>query len=161
MAKALRGTEKTITTELKDAVIRECQNLYATKGLVKAEDLVAIARDPNSPLHDTFEWDDDVAAQKYREVQARTLIKIVTVELANGNTVPNYVNVKMETPEGKTQRGYVPLSFAMKHESLREQILKEAIKEIRLWETRYKDYSSLSGVVNENKVEELESELEL
>lgn len=37
------------------------------------------ARDPSSPLHRYFEWDDSEAAEKYRQVQAGLLIRRVRV----------------------------------------------------------------------------------
>lgn len=48
------------------------------------ENVVKSARDPNSPMHPLFEWDNKVAATKYRLSQARTLITdfyvVVTVD---------------------------------------------------------------------------------
>src|SRR4029434_7353041 len=39
------------------------------------------ARDPTSPLHDFFEWDDSTAAQQYRLGQARQLIRRVKIQV--------------------------------------------------------------------------------
>ena len=39
-----------------------------------AEDVVAAARDPLSPLHSKFQWDDSKAAHRYRLWQARQII---------------------------------------------------------------------------------------
>lgn len=159
--KSLQTTEKALPSELKEAVIRECQDLYQTKGLLQAEDLVERATDPASPLHSAFEWDDTIAAKRYRDVQARVLIKLVTVEISNGSEIPQYVNVRVESADGKEARGYVTLDYAMSQETLREQILKGALREARLWEQRYKDYESLKGVININKVQELEAEINI
>ena len=46
------------------------------------------ARDESSPLHDCFEWNDTTAAEKYRLVQARVLLRLV---------VPVYENSNFET----------------------------------------------------------------
>ena len=43
--------------------------------------VVEDARDPTSPLHGFFEWDDTAAAQQYRLGQARQLIRRVKIEV--------------------------------------------------------------------------------
>jgi len=57
-------------------VVRE---IYARDGEVKASVLVDEARPEESPAHPAFEWRDDVAAEEYRLIQGRQLIKRVTV----------------------------------------------------------------------------------
>jgi len=51
------------------------------EGRLSPNDVVDDARSPDSPLHDYFEWDDTAAAEKYRKVQARQLIRSVKVEV--------------------------------------------------------------------------------
>jgi len=47
--------------------------------------VVADAKSPQSPLHACFEWDDEVAAEKYRDHQARTLIDSVLMTFDEGD----------------------------------------------------------------------------
>jgi len=65
-------------------------------GVLRVEDVVDAARPHNSLLHRYFEWNDSVAAEKYRMEQARHLIKIIVVPMAveDGGivTVPLYVH---------------------------------------------------------------------
>ena len=46
---------------------------------ITASGVVALARKKSSAMHDYFEWDDSIAGEKYRESQARTLIKMLKV----------------------------------------------------------------------------------
>lgn len=65
-------------------------------GLLTAEVVVEDARNPSSPLHAHFDWDNDVAAEKWRLEQARRLIRSVkiTVEVVEDLVaVPKYVHV--------------------------------------------------------------------
>lgn len=55
--------------------------LEQENGNLREQDVVDDARDPASPLHDFFEWDDDVAAQQYRLSQARLLIRRVKIQV--------------------------------------------------------------------------------
>lgn len=159
MAKALT-TRKTSLSEKKHKILeQECNRLFQTKGVLQASDLVAVASDDTHPLHDLFEWDDSLAAQKYREAQARILITVVRVETPSGNDLPKYVNVKFLDDKGNKQRGYVTLDLAMKEQTLKEQIISAALREVRHWESKYKDYQELGGIINEDQVEELEASL--
>ena len=40
-------------------------------GVLQAEDVIAYAKDPDTALHQEFEWDDNEAAHQYRLEQAR------------------------------------------------------------------------------------------
>jgi hypothetical protein len=46
-------------------------------GVLSPADVVEDARNPNSPLHDIFIWDDTAAAHSYRILQAQTIIRTV------------------------------------------------------------------------------------
>ncbi len=49
------------------------------------------ARDPEHPLHNRFEWDDSIAAERYRIDQARTLISLVRVSFTTAEGVEKTV----------------------------------------------------------------------
>jgi hypothetical protein len=53
--------------------------LVVTHGEVSPETIVDTAKDRKSPLHQVFEWDDNVAAQEHRLHQARQLIRTIVV----------------------------------------------------------------------------------
>lgn len=61
-----------MTTSMRDELlaIRD-----ANDGVLTPEIVVDVARDPSHPLHSRFEWDDSVAAEKYRRDQAHQLIQ--------------------------------------------------------------------------------------
>jgi hypothetical protein len=53
------------------------------------------AADPQSPLHESFEWDNDVAGERWRLEQARQLIRSFRVVVSRRTvsvTVPAYVS---------------------------------------------------------------------
>jgi hypothetical protein len=47
----------------------------ANDGVLKPEFVLDAARDPEHPLHSRFEWDDSVAAERFRREQAHRLIQ--------------------------------------------------------------------------------------
>ena len=50
-------------------------------GKLTPELLFEDARNPDSPLHPQFDWDDSTAAEKYRIQQARNLLCSATIEV--------------------------------------------------------------------------------
>lgn len=76
-------------------------------GRITPRALVDAARDPDSPLHSFFEWDDSEAAEKYREMQARTLLRSCTrreVIHKRRVEIPMYVR---DPDCDTTEQGYV------------------------------------------------------
>ena len=67
----------------------ELVELYEDKGELTAKGVVDKARDPKSALHSQFEWDDSVAGEKYREVQAYKLINRYQIKVVRtGQDIP-------------------------------------------------------------------------
>lgn len=108
---------------------------------VTPEKILEKARDENSELHKCFEWDDSVAAEKWRLVQARQIIQLIV-------TVPD----KKEEPPKRVfqisseKNTYQPMSFFVKNEDEATILLQRAIEELRAFEKRY---SSLKGELEE------------
>ena len=70
------GTE---SHDLKKQAIAEINRLVKSGGgRITPRALVEAARGEESALHDYFEWDDSEAAEKYREMQARALLRSCT-----------------------------------------------------------------------------------
>ena len=70
------GAPKGIPAALVGAQI---QALYERDGGVTPAALVDEARPPAAPLHQAFEWDNGAAAEQYRQVQARQLVRSVVL----------------------------------------------------------------------------------
>lgn len=108
---------------------------------VTPESVLEKARDKKSELHKCFEWDNKVAAEKYRLQQARQIIQLIV-------TVPD----KKEEPPKRvfqisTERNtYQPMTFFMKNEDEANALLNRAKEELRAFQVRY---ASLKGELEE------------
>ena len=51
----------------------------ANENRLTAANLVDVSRPEDAPLHPEFEWRDDVAAERWREEQARQIIRCIRV----------------------------------------------------------------------------------
>lgn len=68
-------------------VTQAVEALRDAEGYLATETVVEAARDPASPLHGHFEWQDDKAAHFYRLGQARQLIRSLRIPVRIGPTV--------------------------------------------------------------------------
>lgn len=65
----------------REALVEALIALENDRGQLTPELVVDAARDPASPLHKSFEWNDERAAASYRIETARALIRSVEVEI--------------------------------------------------------------------------------
>ena len=93
-------------------------------GLISPDAVVEAARDPRSALHRFFTWDDSAAAEMYRKVQARQLIRTVVVREHNEPAL-HYVNVKVKVAGGAQRRGYVDRDRIIADDDLFEQVIAD------------------------------------
>ena len=121
------------------AVIGETvERLSAERGAARAKDLLEEARDPASPVHGYFEWDDAKAAEAHRLERARFLIRsiriVVQTEEAPIETRAFHVVTQDES------RGYRPAEQVFASETLAAQVVGNALRELRGWSARYQAY---------------------
>jgi hypothetical protein len=112
---------------------------------VTPELVVETAKNPKSPLHDYFDWNDKTAAEKFRLEQARLLLRsIIIVDHKNiEGKVRAFYNVSEPTEEGRT---YVTLDRVLSEPDLREQVIEYAYAELEGWKERYKQYSEFRTI---------------
>jgi hypothetical protein len=95
------------------AALDELESILASDGLLTPAAVVAAAESKSSPLHGAFEWRNSVAAARYREWQARQLIRAVIEKKDDGSTVPVFVSIQQTRDDGSHVRGYQSVSVAM------------------------------------------------
>ena len=104
-------------------------------GLAKPSQIVDESRPDEAVLHPEFEWRDPVAAEMYRQDQARRIVqtlKIVQVEDEVEHTSPAIVSVVVDG-----ERGYQPMSVVYEDADSLEFVLSEALGGLRAWRKRY------------------------
>ena len=120
-------------------------------GSVSPDLIVQEARADASPLHPYFEWEDSAAADKYREVQASHLLRsIVVVESPGINVeapVRAFVSVRdTEAEEIESGGGsYVSIADAVRIVKYREQMMRDALRDLDAYRVKYQLLSDLGG----------------
>lgn len=124
-------------------------------GRLQPADVVTDARDPTSPLHSHFEWDDSVAAERHRLSQARTLIRSVKIHVTVRDTPLSVVGY-IRDPELQDTRnpGYRNvLQLRTEEDSARAAIIEE-MKRVANAARRAKSLAAVLGLTDQ--IEEID-----
>lgn len=135
----------------------ELDKLEAERGVINPRDLVDVARPEDSPIHDLFEWDNAKASEQWRTEQARSLIQSVKVEIM-GRKTNAYFNCQVEV-NGTDVRGYFGAGTVLSTEDMANQVLVNAIREIKFWQAKYKDIFELKDLINGERIVEVEKKI--
>ena len=113
-------------------------------GNLDPEHIVEASRAPDAPLHNAFEWDDAVAAGKYRVDQAADLIRWITfTEEGSPGAAPIRAFVSIERNKERT---YVSTVDAMADPDLRRQVIASAWRELEAWRNRHAELIEFARV---------------
>jgi len=134
--------EKFIGPRRKRAVA-ELERLEREHGCLVPKTIVEAARKPNSPLHTFFEWNDSVAAQKYRLLQATMLVRHVKVTIEAPDMEPREVRAYVTPYHGQ---GYVRIERALSDEDMRRQLLAQAREDLEAFKRRYEALQELDAL---------------
>jgi hypothetical protein len=110
--------------------------------------VVDAARPEDSPLHDAYEWDNLLAAERFREQQAGHILRCVRVVKQEGDQPVlqrAFVNV-VETINDEERNGYVPMARVLSDAELYHQVIERAAKDLRGWENRYEQFAELASI---------------
>lgn len=125
------------------------------------ETVVDEASKKNSPIHEYFEWDDGIAAGRWRLFQARNLLNhLLIIKKVNGEDreIKGFFNVNVsDSTNGKAR--YMTVFSIAKNEDFRGQVIQQALEEIESWKQRYEDYKELSLIFG--AIEETQKKLKL
>ena len=105
--------------------------------------IVEAAKDENSELHKCFEWDDTIAADKYRKHQARMLVAslVVKTETTEGEAVA--VRVISSTA---ARNVFKPTVMLIKQDQEYADLLARAIRELKAVQMKYKVVEELQDI---------------
>lgn len=121
---------------------KEIQRLIdVNDGQIKPLIVVENARNKSSPLHEYFDWNDTIAAGKWRISQAGMLLRWVQIELIKDKPSRAFVNI---TDVDTRQNVYLSIEKALGEPELRKQLLNDSLRELDCWERKYQTLKELS-----------------
>lgn len=127
-----------------DAAAAELRKLYKRgKRSLRPARVVAAARDPDSPLHKFFCWDDSKAAAEFRLIQARQLIARVRLTIPAGSgevrEVRAYHAVRSKAA------GYSHLEDVLASAELKAALLSQMAADLERVRERYASLESIAA----------------
>lgn len=126
---------------------KEIQRLLKERGgELEADDVVQSASSPASPLHREFEWDDTKAAREHRLCQARNLMNSIQVTLVGKDEEPITMSVFVAVQTEEEKR-YMDVTVAMGDSEKRENILAQALRELKAFQRKYGNLKELATVI--------------
>lgn len=123
-------------SDLRGALYR----IYDTAGELTPQLVVDDARPVGSPLHNRFEWNDEVAGEQYRLVQAQKLIRSVRISVESPVTGEKFFvrEFTSNTEAGDTATGrYTPTEEIVTDDQALKLLLLEFQREIEDLKKRY------------------------
>lgn len=108
---------------------------------ITPQSVVDLARDEKSALHSDFEWNDTIAGEKYRKIQASEMIRMFVFTPVKEDNEPTRVF------EISTQKNvYKPTQMIVKNEDEYQSLLKMAVRELNNFKRKYHRLAELGKV---------------
>lgn len=118
-------------------------------GTLHVADVVADARDAASPTHPLFEWNDSVAASRYRKHQADELIRsivVVACDASTGAAAPAFVRVAATDAPHERRYTSAPVAVLAARPAPAATVESRALRELRDWRRRYGEVPTLGAL---------------
>ena len=125
----------------------ELERIKDKHGGIIPKTIVDESKDKKAVLHGCFEWNDTKAAEGYREVQAREIIRNIVVVKTAEETQEKEVTVRAFVPvaiEEEKPKKYITFDEAMNDEDYRSQIINQALQELIAFKNKYSQLKELA-----------------
>ena len=99
------------------------------------------AKDETTELHKCFEWNDSIAAEKYRLEQAKNIIRMLVYEKETKEQAVVRYYAKTET-----KHVYQPTKQFLVQEDEYQGLLRRALAELETFKKKYHTLTELEGI---------------
>lgn len=121
----------------------ECARLES-QGRLTPRNLVEESRPEDAPLHRYFEWDDSVAAEKWRCTQAAYIIRSVEVTIER-TSEPTRAFIATISDGTHTYRD---VGVVLRDADSRAELLRDAMRELLAFKRKYQNLRELVDVID-------------
>ena len=126
-----------------------------TLKVITTQNVVNLARNEDSVMHNDFEWDDEIAGEKYRVIQAQTMIRnLVLVDNSKDEPAEELATDKpkqipIRVLHNTTNRNeYKPTEYFIENKDEYQTLLSKALAELEAFKKRYAMIAELEEVFN-------------
>lgn len=122
-----------------DLAVQELERIESVYGVLSAEHLLNESRNNGAILHPLFEWQEDIAAEKFRLQQARFIINNVQVKIIKDGNISSIPVYEIVTVNG--DRGYKNIQVMTEGDV--QQVRKAAMRDLASIKAKIQAYESL------------------
>jgi hypothetical protein len=140
--------ERLLQIEKRRAIQKRLEELEQD-GRLTPDDVVNEARNPDSPLHDQFEWDLERAAMNTWIRQARELITSVKVQILTQSVVLHVPRYLRDPDTDKSLQGYVAIPKLMTDKERAKRALLQEFERATQILSRAAEYAAALGFSGE------------
>lgn len=110
---------------MNDAILARLKKL-TKRGSLTTETVLDDAKNPTSPLHNQFEWDNAVAGQRYRVEQARKLIRSIRLVVTDDKRQLTTIAYVRDPDKDQDEPGYIAVgTLRSNKEKARRALINE------------------------------------
>lgn len=121
----------------------ELERIYDERGDLSPAAIVDESRPESAPLHPCFEWNDALAAEKYREAQAQHIVRSIVAVCERGDAEPIEARAFVAVGDGG---GYKPISVVINTPEQYDALLGTALRELEAFRRKYSALERLRPV---------------
>ena len=121
----------------------ECERL-SNENRLTPHNLVEDSRPESAPLHNCFEWNDSIAAEKFRESQAYYIIRSVTVDI-DSTREPTRAFVVTVSDDKHT---YKDVGYVLRNQDSRSALIESARRDLIAFKRKYQSLTELAKVID-------------
>lgn len=136
------------------------EEIRSEAGSLTPRAVVDAAKPKEHPLHPAFEWRDKVAADKYRQGQARTMVASLEVVYEQGPKEPTrYLTLETRGEKNTGDTKYTETHILLQDRDSRNDLLLNALRELQAFRKKYALLSELAGLIPvlDQQIEDLRS----
>jgi hypothetical protein len=124
------------------------RDIYERHAQLTPAIVVEGARPEDAPLHDQFEWDDQVAGERYRLVQAGDMIRKYKITYAHDKDgSPRTIREWVSVSRPDQSRSYIPTGEAVMDPFTKEALKRECLREARAFKIKYSALDEYAVIV--------------
>ena len=140
MANAYNWISQSVYKVSADDAGAEFERMLKT-GDLTAERIVDESRPEDAVLHNEFEWNDSIAAEKYRREQARTMLRCLIKVTDDRPPTRAFFTIDYTY---KRKGAYEPIEVIVADDQKADKLLKIALGELKAFRKKYDSLSQLA-----------------
>ena len=110
--------------------------------------IVEVAKNEDTELHKCFDWDNDVAAEKWRLEQARQVVRTLVIKREDPKEGEEHKPEIRFFHQTDNREGYKSVEFIVRNDDEYKKLLDQAYAELRAFKAKYHNLSELQEILD-------------